>query len=409
MSLFEIEILKQKNKSILEGYAKISDLCKNVIFEIQKRDSHINTLEQEKKKLLEELAILQIHNNDLALKLNNQGIREEVKPDSKANENLEYLLSRSQSKKARRITSLKKEHPKICMISSLPKSGTWSMQYFWAVFDSLCKGSKEYDPYSPFFLELAGIGVDLFAIAHFYCPEYYHYIPEIYREKLAALKYPATPGYDWGNEYMRDNRLDTHCNPLKNKNVKIVFLYRNPLDQLVSYGRAWWMYDQKLAPRPRSIMQDKNGTLVQVDTFKQFIRNGEASSYVYYFYTYHIMKDVLGENLLFVRYEDVIRNRYTKLKEIGNFLLGSVVANKYKDPFDRAIDLTRIENMKLLESVTPRAINHECLINPQPEGYKHVLDGSIGKWKKHFEQDDIDYVFALLDDFGIGKDYFVFD
>ena len=49
MSLSEIEILKQENKSILEGYAKVSDLCKNLIFEIQKRNSRINTLEQEKK------------------------------------------------------------------------------------------------------------------------------------------------------------------------------------------------------------------------------------------------------------------------------------------------------------------------------------------------------------------------
>ena len=32
MSLSEIEILKQENKSILEGYAKVSDLCKNLIF-----------------------------------------------------------------------------------------------------------------------------------------------------------------------------------------------------------------------------------------------------------------------------------------------------------------------------------------------------------------------------------------
>ena len=110
MSLSEIEILKQENKSLLEGYAKVSDLCKNLIFEIQKRDNHINTLEQEKKKLLKELDILQNHNKYLALKLRNLGIPEEVKPDFKVNETLEYLLSRSQSKTATRVTSLKKEH-----------------------------------------------------------------------------------------------------------------------------------------------------------------------------------------------------------------------------------------------------------------------------------------------------------
>ncbi|MCF6154431.1 MAG: hypothetical protein E3K36_04095 [Candidatus Brocadia sp.] len=408
MPLSELDILKKENKSILDEYAKVSDLCKNLIFEIQKRDNHINTLEHEKKMIMEELNLLKNHNKELALKLNNHGIHGEVKPDSKANETLEYLLSRSQSKTAVRVTSLKKNNPKICMISSLPKSGTWSMQYFWAVFDSLCKGSKEYDPYDPFFLELDGIGIDLFAIAHFYCPEYNYYVPEDYREKLASLKYPAAPGYDWGNEYLRDNGLATHCDLLKNKNVKIVFMYRNPLDQLVSYGRAWWMYDQKIAPRPRSIMQDKNGNLIQVDTFKQFIRTGGATSYVYYFFTYHIMKNILGDDLLFVRYEDVFRNRYTKLREIGNFFLGSIDNGAYKDPFDKAVDLTKIENMKLLESVTPKAITHHYL-NPKPGGIRHVFDGSIGKWKRYFDQDDIDYVFGLLDNLGIGKDYFVFD
>jgi len=395
----EKHVLQQEHQELLNQFKELLQKSKYLV-------TVVDSLKQENGQLRDEIHNLQNHSKGLVLKLKEQINTEEASVVSGVNDSVGYLLSRNRTGVRPNQNSITTTEPKVCMISSLPKSGTWSMQYFWSVFDSLCDQKEKYDPYNPFYLQLNGIKVDLFVIAHFFCPGYGDHIPEDLRQKYDAIQYPRILDVDWGSRYMKEHGLVDVCSPQKNKNAKIAFIYRNPLDQIVSYTRTLWDNREPIRGAFDCTL-DKRGNTIKMHSLKQYIRQVGAASYIYYFLTYLVMRDVMGENLLFMRYEDMINNRYDKYKELAKFFLGSDYNDTLDDNLKQSLEITKIENMKMLESSTGKPLMHHY--STPRKSFAHVRDGSIGRWKEVIDGDDVDYIMDLLDDFGISKDYFTFE
>ncbi len=321
--------------------------------------------------------------------------------------NINFLMNRK-FEPENRIVDIKQNRPKVCIVSTIPRSGTWSMQYFWAVYNALIKNSNNFDPFGPFIMKLDGLGADLFVVAHLFCPDYKKYLSIDLKDKLDETKTANAPGYDWASDHIVSHNWLDICNPLRNNHAKIVFIYRNPLDQITSYARRLWNDEARKQKDPKNItfLLDKHGKRIPVDQVNQFIRLGGAASYFRSFMTYYIMKDRLADQLMFVKYEDIVRYREKKLFEIAEFLLDDGKGcNIDKINLKLAADMTRIENLKKIETLTGKGISHH---QGSPKE-QHIFNGSIGQWKEALKDDDVDYVLSYLDDFDIPSNYFTFE
>ncbi len=321
--------------------------------------------------------------------------------------NINFLMRRKFEPENRNV-NIKQHKPKVCIISTIPRSGTWSMQYFWAVYNALNESSDYFDPFGPFIMRLGGLGADLFVVAHLFCPDYKKHLSLDLKEKLVGTSAANAPGYDWASDHIISHNWLDVCNPLRNDHAKIVFVYRNPLDQITSYARRLWNDSARKQKDPKSItfLLDKHGKRIYVDSVNQFIRLGGAASYFRSFMTYYIMKDRLADKLMFVKYEDIVRSRETKLVEIAHFLLDDVgVCNIDEKNLQLAANMTRIENLKKIETLTGKGISHH---EGSPKG-QHIFNGSIGQWKEALKDDDVDYVLSYLDAFDIPRNYFTFE
>ena len=119
------------------------------------------------------------------------------------------------------------------LICTMPRSGTWYSHYFFTIYDALLKNEEGIALPLRNFMPHDGLGINL-GIFHSICPGFLQNYIGDQKEDWNAIDF-ATQGYNWGHSLINANP-DLFF-PSSNPNVRIVYLYRNPLDQCVSYFR----------------------------------------------------------------------------------------------------------------------------------------------------------------------------
>ncbi|MBL4838944.1 MAG: sulfotransferase domain-containing protein [Kordiimonadaceae bacterium] len=302
---------------------------------------------------------------------------------------------------------------KMSLISTIPRSGTWSHHYFWSVYDALAAGLSGYDPFPNFYVPKS-LNTDIFGVTHFFCPGWQEVLPDQLVSKLQNSLFPGLRGVDWASPEL-EKRFGDVAKPHRNPNCRIVLVYRNPLDQLASYFRQVWNAQSKkevglnASDRLLPFLVKADESRVYFDTMKDFLRGGALNSYCIFLKIYLEMAKKLPGQIHLEPYERIVDNRELGFKTIHDFFDLSKTFNP--DTFGKALKLTEKESLSNFERSLGHSINYEERIHadrPKNEITKHIYSTGREEWRHVFDRKDIDYTIEILDSYGIDAALFQF-
>ena len=151
-------------------------------------------------------------------------------------------------------------------------------------------------------------------------------------------------------------------------------------------------------------MQYRNraGHTTGIRNLREFIFNVGLESYIKQFLTFQIMKDIYPLSILMVKYEELVRKPKQIFKNILNHF-GHNIDNEIKDSaFQTALKLSNMDSMKKIED----KIGHSLADDQADTNEKHMRDGAIGKWKTHFNNEDIARIEKRLNNFDLSLSQF---
>jgi len=297
------------------------------------------------------------------------------------------------------------------LISTLPKSGTWALSFFWSCYDALLAGKLQADPYASFW-RFDSLGIDLCAIGHMYYPAF----AENYRgDDLTRWEHlgPVAVGLDWISPFLTAYGLTTL--PAFGKDWKMILVERHPFSQMysyyVNYRRAYENRDELF------LVRNYNGEIVPSENFGEFCRNIGIKSYIKFMFTFDRLGPRLGDRLLWLSFEDMIRNRLAFHHRMIEFFCGPM-DERQKLCADLALGLTSSDRLGLLEKlagatlVDPGPISRffaerrSASLSEREYSQKHINAGGRAAWRDEIGQADLRYCVAMLKDFGLYRDEF---
>lgn len=273
----------------------------------------------------------------------------------------------------------------------MPKSGTWYLICFFWSYNEALKGKlpdlanalKEMevdaDP------ALDSLGINVMHTVHCVAPGYEEANDPSYA-LWKDLQFYAT-FYNFGSRV-----ANQYSNPIRNKNAKIIYIYRNPLDQFLSMFNHL-IHHSELSYR----YMKKNGKEELIKSLPEFIFEASGiDSYIKQYHSFVYMKKNYPDNFLLVTYEDLMKNPDMILKRMLEFLGNPVITPTQQDAFRIARALTLIDSMKKIEEKSGRPLGEI-----QHPGHKsHIKSGKIGNWKKHISSTEINEIERRFNKFG---------
>lgn len=268
----------------------------------------------------------------------------------------------------------------------LPKSGTIHMRIFFHVYNKLLHDESITD--ADLVLNEADkklFAKEYFVVEHAEFDGFQNL--DVEPEKLALwqkLQYGLNIPWEMEDERSKTLLFRVRTEPHSFlSNCKIVFIYRNPLDQMISY------YNHFRALPPNSLTWRIDMNKLSIGDF--IFKHGALDSYIRMFYTFHIAKKHYPDLIMFVPYEEMIADRHTIIKSMMQHL--QIPFND--DAFTRALSLTSIDNLRQVEN----RLNRD-LINPNPD-VRHIRNGGVGVWKNYLSEDQIHAIEVRLNEFDL--------
>lgn len=286
----------------------------------------------------------------------------------------------------------------IGLLASMPRSGTWRGHYFFEFLDlhlagrSVLNTRMELEIYHA--LKVGKISV------HCICPGFPELCHGPLREKWDALSF-ISEGFNYGYKKFVADNLQVFAPDLNSK-IRIIYLFRNPLDQAVSYfrhsrhnrDRAWTTREE-----------GANGAQIELTTPSEFLRGGGLESYIKQFVTFAALAPAFPQNILMVSYEEVMRGperAFERMLGFWNFQLDSA---ERREAFQRALNSSSSASLKNVEA----ALNASLARDQTEPSESHMRGGEIGKWRRFLSQDDVTFAEARLGEFGLSLQRFALD
>lgn len=282
----------------------------------------------------------------------------------------------------------------------LPKSGTIYLKSFFGLYVQGIK-NPALDYKSALITnnfsgrEIEKLGFKKGLVAHEPCPGFSAFFKQdsLYG-KWHQLKY-FTHGWECSgsDEEIREKIERSMIN--QSLNFKIVFVYRNPLDHLVSYHR----YNMFSKGNTHRYADSK--TPQEISLYDHSFREGGLESYIKFYYTFFQMAKNFPHNIKFVTYEELSRNPQKTILSIMKFLECSPKTFKERRAFTKAFQFTRFETFKKIEHHTQESLGRDL-----PKGMGHIQSGKVGRWKGKFTQKHLEQIEKKLNEFNLSLKYF---
>ena len=170
----------------------------------------------------------------------------------------------------------------VALVATMPRSGTWRSFYFLEFLDLFLSGRQTFN--TRFDLEVYhALRLGKVHI-HTICPGFGDACHGEERRKWDALEF-YVPGFNYGyGKFIEGN--ERVFSPAINGDIRIVYIYRNPMDQCVSYFRHIEHHRQ---PSTRSYV-DSDGAEKTIENLKHYIGRVGIDAYIKQYYTFHVMK-----------------------------------------------------------------------------------------------------------------------
>lgn len=276
----------------------------------------------------------------------------------------------------------------IALIRLIPKSGTMSLLIFFHVYNLLLskKSLVERDLF-PYIVRQPEFAKEVFNINHCQCPGFLEHVDKASPEFAIWESLEYSQHISWERGFKKFNALDDM------PGTKIVFVFRNPLDQLISLFKHYNHYpaDEDLA---RTNSDPYKG-------LEEFIFDQHAlDSYIKVFYSYHVMMQKFPQLFLSIPYEQLLHARTQTLRNIISFLDLPFDA----DAFNQAIALTSKEALSKHENTQNKSLMSETgddLHRP-----RHIRNGNIGVWQNIMTPDMVQKIADRMQQLGLSLKMF---
>lgn len=280
-------------------------------------------------------------------------------------------------------------------IATMPRSGTWMTKYFFHAYNSFLSENNVGDHHLPDFNHYQNIGVAGYH-SHTIFPDIYSVCPEKYKHEWDQLNF-YIEGYNGGYNFIDLNK-DKFFASLNPKS-KYVYIYRNPLDQCVSYFEHGKNH------------KDENHTYIIKDGERHYFRdandfviNAGISSYLKQFLSYYLVNKKYEDTLMMVTYEELVRHPEESYRKILRFLDHDILQHN-DDHLFRALNFIKAENLRAHELKAGRSLANDQKNHEE----SHMRGGKIGKWKNILSENTLTYVERGLGKFDLSIDFFIIE
>tara|TARA_B100000989_G_scaffold299059_1_gene292672 strand:+ start:3302 stop:4291 length:990 start_codon:yes stop_codon:yes gene_type:complete len=323
--------------------------------------------------------------------------------------NLVYILKKVKDWIKEKIFK-KKEFKNPILISTMTRSGTWYNREFYYFYNELLKGRKKKDIFNNMVAthkklkyriptDMNKLGFDIMFIQHWLCPGFVENYNGKYKKKWNELNFYSSHVPGKFTEYMKLKNVEEKVNPYKNSNSKVIFYFRNPLDQNVAYFKG--IQDHK----DRNLLSYMNKETNKREYFKNishFLKTVGMDMYIKHFLSFKLTEELFPNNILLMSYENMVRDPEENFIKSLKFLGHNIKLKKYESEFFEALDLSSKESIMALEKRYGHAISRSFNTN----NAKHIKDAKVGKWEGILNDDDLKYIDLRLNEFGLKLDNF---
>ena len=287
------------------------------------------------------------------------------------------------------------------LVATIPRSGTWyNNLFFHFYFQILCGQENMFIP--PGLIDFRYASPKCppthIILCHAACPGFENYQGK-FRQAWDELQFHGR--VDCASRLLGAD-VEQSLNPQVNKDVKIVCVYRNPLDQGISGYQHLRGHNLR-----EKLLKHTNqaGETCTIQNAREFFFVLGLESYIKQFFTYKVMMEVFPEVIMMVPYEKLIRFPHETFVHMLCFM-GQDVNNEYcQRAVHMALDLSSVDSVKRFE----KSMGHSLAGDQEDPTSSHVKDGRIGKWKEEFESGDLEIVQTRFAEFGIPMDLFVLE
>lgn len=277
------------------------------------------------------------------------------------------------------IKLLKHKGYKFVLAATMPRSGTWMLQLFFLAYEKYLLGEKMTNDMvrENEFLNYQKI---IFNCCHSIFPEFENLASNSFQKKWGKLRFWNDNHFNYGRNVIASNYGS--LTPSKNRDLKIIYLYRNPLDQAISAHRHFLNHIDNTARNPVRMLE-----------IDQFIRFFQAEGYLKQFLTFHHMKANGHNNLLMIPYEYIFRNMYEGMMKTLKFVGSAPNTDHEHNAFEQALHFISKDNLQTFEKTLGRPLGDDQI---DKDNESHIRGGEINKWKKILRKDTIQYVQNLF-------------
>ena len=292
------------------------------------------------------------------------------------------------------------------LISAMGRSGIWYNREFFFFYNKILSGE---DPKSiienmvkekfkiKYFINLNvnEFGYDSVFIQHFLCPgfenKYFGNFKEEWNNLIFYSKH-IPPEY---TEIMLKKDIDKKVNPYINPYSKIIYYYRNPLDQFVSYYNAiQTAIDDELKYYYNYETKKKEKFL----DIHDFIRKAGVDMYIKHYLSFKLSQKIFPNNILILTYEDMVRNPQDNFTKVLNF----IGHNINKKAFSEALKMSSKDSIVKLENAYDGPISKAYKYNTD----RQLKNAKIGKWQNELNSFDLEHIKERFTEFKIDLDTF---
>ncbi|CAA7618467.1 sulfotransferase domain-containing protein [Magnetospirillum sp. UT-4] len=275
---------------------------------------------------------------------------------------------------------------------TMPRSGTWYLFYFFEFLDALVSGRpwiktihgfEDYPSLGFFKLHMHGIYPGFESAGH---PDFV--------EKWRGMN-RDDPAIDASRGTIQQYQ-DVFC-PHLNERARVIYVYRNPLDQIVS------AFHHKARHRVElGIDRDRYQT-AQVAYLNEYARTEGIDLFLAQFMTFDHMRQRAGEHLLMIRYEDLMADPATMFRRMLAFLGADMDSPERQAAIARALEITSRDQMREFERMRGRSLAGDR----GEAGQSHIQSGASGRWQDVVSADTIAAIRARMAEFGLDLDSFL--
>ncbi len=295
------------------------------------------------------------------------------------------------------------------IICTMARSGTWYNREFFYFYNQLLEDRSKNEIISEIVqkdiklkyfqkLDKKKFNFDSVFIQHWLCPGFIENYEGKYRKKWDTLDFYSDLLPEKFSDFMEYYDVYNKTNPYVNKEAKIIYYYRNPLDQNISHfnsiqtsvNELIFYFDKSLQKRQR------------FKDIQQYLRVAGMDMYIKHYLSFKLMKEKFPNNILLLEYENLTRNPEENFRKVLNFI-NFDMRDKYESHFKDALFLSSKENIIKLEN----KLGHAFSKSFKDKNKRQLSDGRTGRWKEILNKEDIKFIESRLNEFDLKLSDFI--